>query len=204
MQGIACGLQRLHLHALATHDWYYLDAHAEHCCWFVLLLPTGLISASAATGAGSSYGALVRHTIGSKAEHILQYAVLANCYIMEVVFVVVLGDILVGTAPDYGGVLPEWTGLDPASCFWLRRDVVLAALSLLVLLPLAAMRSMAKLAIVNILGGWWAAGLVGCSSRALQDDGLQGQLVLVCWGLCSARLCWYRCFWVSPVTSAGQ
>jgi hypothetical protein len=34
------------------------------------------------------------------------------------------------------------------------RDVVLAALSLPVLLPLAAMRSMAKLAIVNILDGW--------------------------------------------------
>lgn len=119
-----------------------------------MLPPTGLISASAATGAGSSYGALVRHTIGTKAETVLQWAVLANCYIMEVVFVVVLGDILIGTAPDYGGVLPEWTGRDPAACFWLRRDVVLAAISLLVLLPLALMRSMAKLAVVNIIGGW--------------------------------------------------
>jgi amino acid permease len=116
-------------------------------------LRAGLISATAATGAGSSYGALVRRTIGPKAEATLQFAVLANCYIMEVVFVVVLGDILVGTAPDYGGLLPEWTGYSPADCFWLRRDVVLGAVSLLVLLPLAAMRSMERLAVVNIIGG---------------------------------------------------
>lgn len=72
---------------------------------------------------------------------------------MEVVFVVVLGDILIGTAPEYGGLLPEWTGASPAHCFWLRRDVVLGAVSLLVLLPLAAMRSMERLAVVNIIGG---------------------------------------------------
>jgi hypothetical protein len=71
---------------------------------------------------------------------------------MEVVFVVVLGDILIGTAPEYGGLLPEWTGASPAHCIWLRRDVVLGAVSLLVLLPLAAMRSMERLAVVNIIG----------------------------------------------------
>lgn len=147
-----------------THKHHVLLAAvpARLLCWgninlthpnCVLLLPAaGLISATAATGAGSSYGALVRRTIGPKAEAALQFAVLANCYIMEVVFVVVLGDILVGTAPEYGGLLPEWTGASPAHCFWLRRDVVLGAVSLLVLLPLAAMRSMERLAVVNIIG----------------------------------------------------
>lgn len=126
--------------------------HLINCVLLLLLALAGLISATAATGAGSSYGALVRRTIGPKAEAALQFAVLANCYIMEVVFVVVLGDILVGTAPEYGGLLPEWMGASPAHCFWLRRDVVLGAVSLLVLLPLAAMRSMERLAVVNIIG----------------------------------------------------
>jgi amino acid permease len=116
-------------------------------------LPAGLVSATAATGAGNSYGALVRKTLGPKAEATLQFAVFANCYIMEIVFVVVLGDILVGTSPEFGGLLPEWTGRSPTDCIWLRRDVVLGAMSLLVLLPLAAMRSMEKLAVVNIIGG---------------------------------------------------
>lgn len=126
------------------------------------LLPNaGLIEASASTGAGS-YGGLVRRTLGPKAEATLQFAVFANCYIMEVVFVVVLGDILIGTAPEYGGLLPEWTGVpDPAACWWLRRDVVLGAVSVLVLLPLAAMRSMERLAVVNIIGACWLL-FAGC------------------------------------------
>lgn len=122
------------------------------CLTFFTL--ASLISASAATGAGNSYGALVRCTIGSKAQTLLEFAVLANCYIMEVVFVVVLGDILIGSAPEFGGLLPEWTGISPAECFWLRRDVVLGIISVVVLLPLAAMRSMERLAVVNIIGGW--------------------------------------------------
>jgi len=120
------------------------------CLTFFTL--ASLISASAATGAGNSYGALVRCTVGSKAQTLLEFAVLANCYIMEVVFVVVLGDILIGSAPEYGGLLPEWTGISPAECFWLRRDVVLGITSVAVLLPLAAMRSMERLAVVNIIG----------------------------------------------------
>lgn len=145
------------------------------CVTFFTL--AGLISATAATGAGSSYGALVRRTIGPKAEAALQFAVLANCYIMEVVFVVVLGDILIGTAPEYGGLLPEWTGASPAHCFWLRRDVVLGAVSLLVLLPLAAMRSMERLAVVNIIGvasnGVFAGLMLALAAGALNNGVLQ-------------------------------
>lgn len=120
-----------------------------------------LISASEVVAAGGSYGALVRATLGRRADTILQLAVLTNCYVMNVVFVVVLGDILLGSEPDYGGLLPEWSGVSPAegAVWWLRRDVVLAAVSLLVLLPLAAMRSMERLAVVNIIGG--------CRARAV-------------------------------------
>jgi hypothetical protein len=135
------------------------------CCCHLLLLPpaapAGLVSATASTGTGSSYGALVRRTIGRRAEATLQFAVFANCYIMEVVFVVVLGDILIGTAPDFGGLLPEWVGVSPADCVWLRRDVVLGAMSLLVLLPLASMRSMERLAVVNIIGEVVGVGCCG-------------------------------------------
>jgi amino acid permease len=73
------------------------------------------------------------------------------------VFVVVFGDLLLGTAPEYAGLLPELLRMlgaapEPASCWWLGRPFVLGMLSLLVLLPLASMRSMEKLAVVNIIG----------------------------------------------------
>jgi amino acid permease len=52
------------------------------CLTFFTL--AGLISATAATQAGGSYGALVRKTVGGAADHALQLAVLANCYVMNV------------------------------------------------------------------------------------------------------------------------
>ncbi|KAF6236268.1 transmembrane amino acid transporter protein-domain-containing protein [Scenedesmus sp. NREL 46B-D3] len=125
------------------------------CLTFFTL--AGLVSATAATQAGGSYGALVRKTVGGAADRALQLAVLANCYVMNVVFVVVLADLLLGTAPEYAGLLPEllrMTGAAPApaACWWLGRPFVLGVLSALVLLPLASMRSMEKLAVVNIIG----------------------------------------------------
>eukprot|EP00882_Tetradesmus_deserticola_P012493 GHRQ01013239.1.p1 GENE.GHRQ01013239.1~~GHRQ01013239.1.p1 ORF type:complete len:419 (-),score=149.38 GHRQ01013239.1:346-1602(-) len=73
------------------------------------------------------------------------------------VFVVVLGDLLLGTAPEYAGLLPELLRMlgaaaAPAACWWLGRPFVLGVLSLVVLLPLASMRSMERLAVVNIIG----------------------------------------------------
>jgi amino acid permease len=52
------------------------------CLTFFTL--AGLVSATAATQAGGSYGALVRKTVGGAADHALQLAVLANCYVMNV------------------------------------------------------------------------------------------------------------------------
>ncbi|WIA09716.1 hypothetical protein OEZ85_009100 [Tetradesmus obliquus] len=143
------------------------------CLTFFTL--AGLISATAATQAGGSYGALVRKTVGGAAEYSLQLAVLANCYVMNVVFVVVFGDLLLGTAPEYAGLLPELLRMlgaapDPTSCWWLGRPFVLGMLSLLVLLPLASMRSMEKLAVVNIIGvasnGLFAALVLALAGRA--------------------------------------
>lgn len=51
------------------------------CLTFFTL--AGLISATAATTAGSSYGALVRKTVGGTADNALQLAVLATCYVMN-------------------------------------------------------------------------------------------------------------------------
>jgi solute carrier family 38 (sodium-coupled neutral amino acid transporter), member 2 len=96
-----------------------------------------------------------------------QIAVLANCAVMNVVFVVVLGDILLGSAPNYAGVLPEAVRAAAAAGWlppgvptspsdpwgWLLgRPAVLGVVSLCILLPLSLARSMSALAPVNIIG----------------------------------------------------
>jgi amino acid permease len=98
------------------------------------------------------------------------------------VFVVVLGDLLLGTAPDFDGLLPELLRMfgaapDPAACWWLGRPFVLGVLSALVLLPLASMRSMEKLAIVNIIGvasnGLFAGLMLALAASAAANGLLQ-------------------------------
>lgn len=98
------------------------------------------------------------------------------------VFVVVLGDLLLGTAPEFAGLLPELLQMmgytpDPASCWLLGRPFVLGLLSLLVLLPLSSMRSMEKLAIVNIIGvasnGLFAGLMLALAASAAANGHLQ-------------------------------
>lgn len=69
---------------------------------------------------------------------------------MLVVFLVIIGDVLIGTAPDYYGLIRQLTGATGGPA--LSRPAVLGALSAAVLLPLGSMRSMERLAAVNIIG----------------------------------------------------
>jgi amino acid permease len=109
----------------------------------------GLIEASEATGI-RSYSGLVRTLLGRTQEICLQLAVFLNCYLMNVVFIVVLGDILIGQPPTSPGLIGELFPQAPP--LLLSRPFILGLLSLVVLLPLASMRNMERLKAVNIIG----------------------------------------------------
>jgi amino acid permease len=69
---------------------------------------------------------------------------------MQVVFLVISGDILVGDPPETYGLIRQMTGLSTGLAA--SRPAVLGALCALVLIPLGSMRSMDRLAAVNIIG----------------------------------------------------
>jgi amino acid permease len=48
-------------------------------------------------GAVRSYGALVRRMLGPRAEAVLGMAIVGNCFVLNIVFLVIMGDILVGS-----------------------------------------------------------------------------------------------------------
>ncbi|GBF92964.1 amino acid transporter [Raphidocelis subcapitata] len=112
-------------------------------------LATGLIASSDRLGA-KSYAALVSRTLGVRAEGLLQLSVFVTCWVMEVVFLVVIADILVGHPPDFHGLISELTGATGRAAS--SRPLVLGVLCAFVLLPLGSMRSMEHLATVNIIG----------------------------------------------------
>lgn len=60
--------------------------------------------------------AQVRLSCGRASKWVLLAAVIANCFGLMVAYMVVFGDVLVGSAPAYNGVLHELLPqLDPAT-----------------------------------------------------------------------------------------
>eukprot|EP00775_Hariotina_reticulata_P002242 gene2242-2554_t len=96
-----------------------------------------------------TYPRLVLVTCGRSTAKLLQVAVLAFLFGFNVVYLVVIKDILVGAGSN-GGLLSELFHL-PADSIWVQPHIVLTSVALLCA-PLLLMRSMDKLAVFNILG----------------------------------------------------
>lgn len=113
---------------------------------------SALARASERTGL-KTYPSIVGATCGKPAKVVLILCLMVGCFGFMVVFLVVIGDVLVGRAPDYGGLLCEIPDFSE-HCgvhFLLQRQNILGIVTLL-LLPLALQRSMDRLAIMNIIG----------------------------------------------------
>lgn len=89
-----------------------------------------------------SYGDLVDQECGSKWRLVLDVSVVINNFGLCIVYLIIIADVLSGTWSSVGsahpGVLREWSG--GSDEWWNSRFIVLAAVTLLVILPLAAMR----------------------------------------------------------------
>lgn len=128
-----------------------------------------------------TYGSMVNARCGRVAKVALQVAVVITCFGAMVVYLVVIGDILVGNAPDYGGLLCELTHMQPSHVWWMHRRVILGILSLCVLGPLVSLNSMALLAPVNIIG-MFSTALFGVLSIVLAGEALRnGQASKIYW-----------------------
>jgi solute carrier family 38 (sodium-coupled neutral amino acid transporter), member 2 len=76
-------------------------------CGGLMLLAVGLLTFTTLCGmvaateqarpAARSYGALVRRLLGPRAEAVLGVAIVGNCFVLNIVFLVIMGDILVGS-----------------------------------------------------------------------------------------------------------
>ncbi len=101
---------------------------------------------------------------------------------MCVVFMVVFGDILLGTAPDYNGLISElFPSLDPATTPWLTRPWVLGTVTLLLLTPLALQRDLARLGPLA-LAGMASVGLFALTTVVLAGAALlQGRAAPLPW-----------------------
>ncbi|KAG2441362.1 hypothetical protein HYH02_009953 [Chlamydomonas schloesseri] len=110
-----------------------------------------------------TYSSLVRTSLGPIPEKVLQGTLLLGCLGFEVVYIDIIGDLLLGDAPDYDGLITTWLPQEDKQAWWVGRQLVLAALTAGVLAPLASMRTMGGLGLVNLIGLGSLAGFAGAT-----------------------------------------
>ncbi|MEW5298792.1 MAG: hypothetical protein WDW36_001875 [Sanguina aurantia] len=118
--------------------------------WFTI---SGLVYAAEKTGK-RTFAAVVRTCCGKPAKWGLLVAMCANCFGLCVVYVVILGDCLLGEAPEFAGLIRQIRpSLDPA-VWYMGRKPVLAATTAGLLAPLALFANLngRGMGVVNAVG----------------------------------------------------
>ncbi|KAG2437216.1 hypothetical protein HXX76_005879 [Chlamydomonas incerta] len=86
---------------------------------------------------------------------------LMGCLGFEVVYIDIIGDLLLGEAPTYDGLITTWLPQEDRHQWWVGRQLVLAALTAFVLAPLSSLRTMGHLGAINRVGLASLAGFAG-------------------------------------------
>ncbi|KAG2437215.1 hypothetical protein HXX76_005878 [Chlamydomonas incerta] len=110
-----------------------------------------------------TYSSLVRTALGPIPEKVLQATMLLGCLGFEVVYIDIIGDLLLGEAPTYDGLITTWLPQEDRQQWWVGRQLVLAALALGVLAPLGSLRTMGGLGVVNLVGLASLGGFAGAT-----------------------------------------
>ena len=152
----------------------------------------GLVAASAATRQWT-YDSLVESQLGRGGARVLRGAILLNNSGSLVVYLIILGDILVGVAPDYSGLVTNLLGVHDPGVWWAGRPFVVAAVCVLCLGPAVSQRDLSMLAPMSsaavVVAGAFAAAVVALgaigvaqgkvsSLRGWHDGGSSWWLVL--------------------------
>ncbi|GAB4822555.1 hypothetical protein N2152v2_009601 [Parachlorella kessleri] len=106
---------------------------------------TGIIVKYAAQSKARSYGELIKAEFGPLGALILHLAITVHVGGVMVVYLIIIADVLVGGAPEFGGVLPTLLNRHDNPWF-LCRPIVVAVLVLGVVVPMLIPRSLTSVA----------------------------------------------------------
>lgn len=92
-----------------------------------------------------SYGQLIHHQFGPLGALALQTSVCIHVFGVMVVYIIIISDIMVGSAPEWHGIIPTLLDIHDGP-WWLSRLVVSAALVLGLIVPMLLPRSLTVVA----------------------------------------------------------
>ncbi|GAB4822493.1 hypothetical protein N2152v2_009539 [Parachlorella kessleri] len=117
-----------------------------------------------------TYADLVRSQFGRAGGLLLQLSIVLNNAGTMVVYLIIIGDILAGVAPDYNGLISMLLGPGHAGQWYTGRAFVVGMLCLLCLAPLVSLRDLSLLGPMSTVGvsiaGAFAASVVALTGVA--------------------------------------
>ncbi|PSC67577.1 hypothetical protein C2E20_8765 [Micractinium conductrix] len=118
-----------------------------------------------------SYHEVVAAEYGPSGLLALRLAIIVNNAGSMIVYLIIIGDMLVGVPPDFNGLLTNLLGVHDPSVWYVSRPVVLAAACLLILAPLLSLRDLGRLGPMStagvVIAGGFAASVVGVTGIAI-------------------------------------
>ena len=105
---------------------------------------------SASTVGVWTYDELVRSQFGEFGARSLDAAIVVNNLGGLIIYLIIVGDLLVGTPPFYSGIVTNALGMHGGDVWWISREFVVGVVSLLVLFPLVSLRDISGLGAVSV------------------------------------------------------
>lgn len=101
----------------------------------------------------------------------LKLAIIVNNAGSMIVYLIIIGDVLVGVPPDFNGLITNLLGIHDPSVWFVSRPFVLGVACLLVLAPLLSLRDLGRLGPMSTAGvaiaGGFAASVVAVTAIAI-------------------------------------
>lgn len=126
----------------------------------------------------STYAELVQGQFGEAGSRVLEGSIVLNNAGTMIVYLIIIGDVLVGVPPHYSGLITNLLGVHDPSVWYASRPVVVGALCVLCLAPLLSLRDLARLAPASSaavgVAGAFALSVLGLTARAAWTGSLAG------------------------------
>jgi len=128
----------------------------------------------------ATYGDLVEAVMGPVGGILVRISLVLTCLGFLISYMVIFGDLLVGSAPSYDGLVTTWAGLSGSSDipWFLHRPTVVGAVCVVCLFPTLCLRSLERLAAASfvkvLVTGVFALVTVVTTALAAGSGGLPG------------------------------
>lgn len=128
-----------------------------------------------------TYRGVAKRALGRTGGALYVAAVLCNNAGSMIVYLIIVGDVLVGVAPDYSGLWTNLVGVHDPSVWYVWRPAVIGALCLFVLAPLVSLHDLSLLGPISRLAVFVAAGFAATVALVAGAAVWEGRLADFSW-----------------------